>query len=70
MRILARPLALTGALTLMATGATAQEPTAADDTARIIEVTILGMACPFCAYGVEQKMKRLEGMAHLERGLV
>ena len=66
MRTLAMALALTGALTLTATWAAAQEPATADDGPRIIEVTILGMACPFCAYGVEQKMKRLEGMAHLE----
>ena len=33
---------------------------------RQIEVTILGMACPFCAYGVEQKLKRLDGVVQLE----
>ncbi len=33
---------------------------------RQIEVTILGMSCPFCAYGVEQKLKKLEGVEDLE----
>lgn len=66
MRTLAMALALTGALTLTATWAAAQEPATEDDGPRIIEVTILGMACPFCSYGVQQKMKRLEGMADLE----
>ena len=66
MRTLATALALTGALTLPATWATAQEPATADGGARIIEVTILGMVCPFCSYGVQQKMKGLEGVADLE----
>ena len=39
--------------------AQAQEP-------RQIQVTILGMSCPFCAYGVEQKLKRLDGVEDLE----
>jgi len=33
-----------------------------------------GLACPFCAYGVEKKLKRLEGVkgvdVDLDRGLV
>lgn len=33
---------------------------------RQIEVTILGMSCPFCAYGVEQKLERLDGVAELD----
>lgn len=33
---------------------------------RQIEVTILGMSCPFCVYGIEQKMKSLEGVEALE----
>lgn len=66
MRTLTIALALTGALTLTPTGATAQEPATADDGPRIIEVTILGMVCPFCSYGVQQKMKRLEGIVDLD----
>ncbi len=33
---------------------------------RQIQVTILGMSCPFCAYGVEQKLKKLKGVKELE----
>lgn len=33
---------------------------------RTIQVKILGMSCPFCAYGAEQKLKRLEGVEELE----
>ncbi len=43
-----------------------QEPAAQRDTTRQIEVTILGMSCPFCVYGVEQKLKRLGGVEELE----
>ncbi len=66
-------LALAFALSLLAPAvveqqqATAQEPTAVNvEQPRQIEVTILGMACPFCAYGVEQKLKRLDGVVQLE----
>ena len=37
-----------------------------NDDPRQIEVTIFGMACPFCAYGVEQKLKKLDGVVDLE----
>lgn len=33
---------------------------------RQIKVTILGMSCPFCAYGVEQKLKKLDGVEDLD----
>lgn len=66
MKTLAIALVLTGALTLTATGVAAQEPGTAADGPRIIEVTILGMVCPFCSYGVQQKMKRLEGIVDLD----
>ncbi len=32
---------------------------------RTIEVTVLGMTCSFCAYGVEQKLNKLEGVGEL-----
>lgn len=38
----------------------------AEPAPRQIEVEILGMSCPFCAYGVEQKLKRLEGVEKLD----
>lgn len=43
-----------------------QESAVSEDSARQIEVTILGMSCPFCAYGVEQKLKRLDGVEELD----
>lgn len=33
---------------------------------RTIRVKILGMSCPFCAYGAEQKLRRLDGVEELE----
>lgn len=45
----------------------AQEPVAANvEQPRQIDITILGMSCPFCAYGVQQKLRRLDGVAELE----
>ncbi|MFQ5680385.1 MAG: heavy-metal-associated domain-containing protein [Gemmatimonadota bacterium] len=61
--------ALTAGLTLLLGlalapgGASAQAETAAP---RQISVTILGMSCPFCAYGVERKLKSLDGVEDLE----
>ena len=43
-----------------------EESTVPEDSTRQIEVTILGMSCPFCAYGVEQKLKRLDGVEELD----
>ena len=43
---------------------------------RILEVTVTveGLACPFCAYGIEKKLKRVEGVrsidVEMERGIV
>lgn len=37
-----------------------------DEQARVVRVEILGMSCPFCAYGVEQKLKKLEGVKELK----
>ena len=60
-------LALIVGLTVMPAALSAQEPeAAAQDQPRQIQVTILGMSCPFCAYGAEQKLKRLEGVSELE----
>lgn len=43
-----------------------QEPAAQEAEPRLIQVTILGMSCPFCAYGVQQKLQKLEGVTDLE----
>ncbi len=42
-----------------------QQEEEAEDQPRQIQITVLGMSCPFCAYGVEQKLKKLDGVAEL-----
>ncbi len=66
-RHFAAVLALTVGLALTPVSAVAQEQEAAPETTtRLIQITILGMSCPFCVYGVEQKLKKLEGVEDLE----
>lgn len=36
----------------------------ADDTRYVMRVD--GLACPYCAYGVEKKLKRIEGVKSIE----
>ena len=43
-----------------------QEAAVQEQGPRQIEVTVLGMSCPFCAYGLERKLKKLEGVEELE----
>ncbi len=31
-----------------------------------IEMTVLGLSCPFCAYGLEKKLRKLEGVTALD----
>lgn len=31
-----------------------------------IEMTVLGLSCPFCAYGLEKKLKKVEGLVHVD----
>lgn len=62
-------LALGVGLALVPSFAAAQQPateTDGDQQARTLQVKILGMSCPFCAYGVEQKLKRLDGVEELD----
>ncbi len=42
-----------------------QEEAAPEEQPRLIQVTVLGMSCPFCAYGVERKLKKLDGVSDL-----
>lgn len=49
-----------------AVGQEQAEETAEAQQARTIQMKVLGLSCPFCAYGVEQKVKRLEGVADLD----
>lgn len=51
----------------------AQEVGPPQEQDRVITVKILGMSCPFCVYGAEQKLKKLNGVdslrVDLESGL-
>ncbi len=68
MNVLRTTLAVATALVIAAPATWAQEKTAAvpERGSREIEVTVLGMSCPFCAYGLEQKLKKLDGVKELE----
>lgn len=43
----------------------AQQPAATAAGPERIEMVVHGMSCPFCAYGVEKKLRRLEGVDSL-----
>lgn len=61
--------ALVLALALGSPGLQAQQTGAAKEpptSARTIEVKILGMSCPFCAYGVQKKLEALDGVETLQ----
>ncbi len=45
--------------------AVSQQEAAPQEQPRQIQITVLGMSCPFCAYGVEQKLKKLDGVVEL-----
>ena len=67
MKALRTAVALAFALGVAAPTVLAQEDAAAQEPAlRQIQVTILGMSCPFCVYGVQQKLQRLEGVEDLK----
>ncbi len=67
MKVFRTAVALVFALGLTAPTVLAQQEAAApEQEPRQIEVTILGMSCPFCAYGVQQKLQRLEGVEDLK----
>ncbi len=67
MKALRTAVALAFALGAAAPTVLAQHEAAAQEHApRQIQVTILGMSCPFCAYGVQQKLQRLEGVEDLK----
>lgn len=42
------------------------DPAPEQEQPRQIQVKILGMSCPFCVYGAEQKLKRLDGVEELD----
>ena len=64
-RTAARISAVAAAAILLPAATVAQD-VAAETAPRQVEVEILGMSCPFCAYGVEQKLEDLAGVENLE----
>ena len=59
-------LALAAGFALTPAAVYGQEQGAApEEQPRLIQVTVLGMSCPFCAYGVERKLKKLDGVLEL-----
>jgi mercuric ion binding protein len=68
MKVLRTGFALMVLFGLIAPALAAQDQAAAVEQGQLrqIDVTILGMSCPFCAYGVEQKLKKLDGVENLE----
>lgn len=63
-----RRFAACALVALFATMALAQQASAQDD--KLIEdpdiiIEVDGIACPFCAYGIEKRLKRIDGVAEL-----
>jgi len=58
-----RPLAALLALVLVSP---AGSVLAADRPGVTVKIRVDGPACPFCAYGLEKKLKRVEGVKDLE----
>lgn len=40
-----------------------------DETSREVEIKVQGLACPFCAYGVEKRLKKLEAVESVDVSL-
>lgn len=58
MKILWQRTVLVGVLTLMSMHAFAAQQT--------YRLRVDGLACPFCAYGLEKKLNAVKGVEHLE----
>lgn len=74
MKQIARTFTRAGLVLVLGLALTAAAPAAEEKArqpiqsqeARTIQVKILGMSCPFCAYGVQQKLGNLEGVEELD----
>ena len=55
------PICLSGFLVLLALAAPAAQAQVLE-----VELKVKGLACPFCAYGLEQKLKKLSGAQAVE----
>lgn len=57
-----RPFTITAAFAVIAL----LTSSAAQAQIHTLTVTVEGMSCPFCAYGVEKKLKKVEGVESVE----
>lgn len=64
-------------IALLVAGATSTSALAQDDKLLAdpdIVIEVGGLACPFCAYGIEKRLKKIEGIeelsVHLEEGTI
>lgn len=65
-----RSLVLAFALLIgFAPAAMAMEPPAAAEGATAYRMQVQGMACPFCAYNVEQRLNQIPGVQYVEVNL-
>jgi len=53
----------------LAAFATAWLATAALAAGPSYRIDVAGLACPFCAYGIEKKLNAVEGVEHLETNI-
>lgn len=60
-RAFAQRMAVALGLVLVATGVLAAPPT--------YQLHVDGLACPFCAYGIEKKLNAIEGVERLETNI-
>ncbi len=51
---------------ICALGAHAQAQDYNSELKGIIKVEVDGLSCPFCAYGLEKKLKKIEGVKKIE----
>jgi mercuric ion binding protein len=49
------------AVSAVAAASGAADGAASDDTAKEVRVQVEGLACPFCTYNIEKRIKTLEG---------
>lgn len=59
-------LALGGPLVPGGIGASEAPERSRDASPVVYELGVNGLSCPFCSYGIEKKLERVEGVEHLE----
>jgi len=65
MNAVTRPTSVSHALLALLIGLLLPAPAAAEDQA-VYTVQADGLACPFCAYGIERQLTRIDGVESVE----